>query len=63
MWINVVLRSIVIILIWVGLWGLTELAIDAISNDNTEIRVLAYFALIIFGAVCLYILEEPQLNI
>jgi hypothetical protein len=63
MWIDIVLRSVVIILIWVALWGLVELAIDALSNDKTEIRTLLYFALLIFGAVCLYILEEPRINI
>lgn len=63
MWIDIVIRSVVIILIWVALWGLVELAIDAISKDNNDIRALVYFALLIFGAVCLYLLEEPRINI
>lgn len=62
MWFDTVLKSIIIILMWVGLWGLAELAIDAISGDNPILRAFTYIVLLIFGSICLYILDQPVIN-
>lgn len=52
------LKSTIIILMWVGLWGLTEIAVDHVSNDKQTYRILSYFIIIVFGAICLSILDS-----
>lgn len=54
---GVLLQGLFIVLLWVGLWGITEMAIDKIAQDNKLTRLIIYFILIILSIFFLWILD------
>lgn len=39
---NSLLEGLLVIFLWVGIWSLTEILIDTISNDNMTIKIILY---------------------
>jgi hypothetical protein len=50
-------KGILVILIWVGIWGIVEMIIDAIAAENKMIRVMSHFVVFLIGVLFLWILD------
>jgi hypothetical protein len=57
MWQATLLRSICVVITWVGIWGLTELFVDHVSKDNTKLRAITYTILLALGIFLLWLLD------
>lgn len=55
-----VLRGLCVVLLWVGLWGIMEMAIDKISGNSLTKRLVVY---IIAVALALFIIWLTTLAI
>ena len=53
------IRSVLVVLLWVGLWGITEMVIDKIARDNIRIRFVVYVLITIISAFLIWIWEIP----
>lgn len=54
MWI--ILHGIIIILLWVGAWGIMEMFVDDISGENKQLRFSMYTIFLIIGGLLLWII-------
>lgn len=52
---NLVVQGIIVILLWVGAWGILELAVDSVSGDNQRIRFATYTIFLFLGIFLLII--------
>jgi hypothetical protein len=52
---KLLIQGIIIILLWVGAWGILEMCIDSISGDNRQVRFVTYFFCILLGLMLLWI--------
>jgi len=57
MWQENILKSISIVIVWVGLWGLAEILVDYLAKDNIRLRIIIYIIFVILGIIILYLLE------
>ncbi len=53
----VILQGMIILLLWVGGWGLAELFVDSVAGDNIQIRFLTYTIFIILGFILLWLVD------
>lgn len=54
---NEILRGIVVVLLWVGMWGIIEMMIDNIAQDDNRIRLVTYILAVLIGILVLWILD------
>lgn len=54
---KVFIQGIIVLLLWVGAWGITEMAVDSIAGDNQRVRFASYLALILLGILLLWAVE------
>jgi hypothetical protein len=54
---NILLRVIVTVLLWVGIWGIIELLIDYVVGDNKIYRFASYTLLILLGVFLLWFFQ------
>lgn len=54
---KVLIQGIIIILLWVGAWGILEMGVDSISGDDQQVRFAIYFFFILFALMLLWIVE------
>lgn len=52
-----IVKGIFVILIWVGIWGIIELIIDAIADENRMLRVISHFVVFLIGVFFLWIMD------
>ena len=50
------LESLLVILLWVGVWGIMEMLIDLVSMNDKWLRLISYIILVIFAGTLLWIL-------
>lgn len=54
---NEILRGIVVVLLWVGMWGIIEMIIDNIAQEDNRIRLVTYILAVLIGILVLWILD------
>lgn len=54
---KVFIQGLVIILLWVGAWGILEMSVDNIAGDNRQVRFATYFIFIILGVLLFWIIQ------
>jgi len=52
-----VVRGIIIVLTWVGLWGMIDMLIDSISDGNRRVRFVSYFLAALLGIFLIWIVD------
>jgi hypothetical protein len=52
-----IVRGIAVVLLWVAMWGIIEMIIDAIVKDNKLYRFIAYIVTLLLGILIVWILE------
>lgn len=55
--IDSVLAGIIILLVWIGLWGLIDMSIETIADGSKSIRAISYALLAMVGLFMLWIYE------
>jgi len=54
---RILIQGLVVILIWVGAWGLFEIIVDDIAGDDRRIRLATYFTFVIIGIFILWLIS------
>lgn len=54
---KIILQGMIILLLWVGGWGIAEMFIDSVAGDNKQIRFAIYIIFIVLGFLLLWIIE------
>lgn len=52
------LYDILIVVAWVGLWGMTEIIIDKIAKDNANLRFCVYVLITILAILIIFIIDQ-----
>lgn len=50
------IRGILTVVLWVGLWGITEMIIDKFAKDDTQMRFIIYILISLVAMFLLWIL-------
>lgn len=54
---KLLIQGIIVILLWVGAWGILEIMVDYIADDNRNARLATYFVLLLLGILLLWLVE------
>lgn len=54
---KLLIQGVIVILIWVGAWGILEMAVTSVSGDNTRIRLATYAIFLFLGIFMLWLAE------
>ena len=54
---KIIIQGIIIILLWVGAWGILEMFVDNIAGDNRRVRFATYFVMILIALLLIWIVE------
>lgn len=49
------INGLFVILLWIGLWGLTEMIIDRFVGNNKQLRFIVYVLMFIVAILLLWI--------
>jgi hypothetical protein len=49
--------SLIVILLWVSIWGIVDIIIDNIVTDNPQYKYIAYIVLLIISLILYYIID------
>jgi drug/metabolite transporter (DMT)-like permease len=49
--------SLIVILLWVSIWGIVDIIIDNIVIDNPQYTYIAYIILLIISLILYYIID------
>jgi len=49
--------SLIVILLWVSIWGIVDIIIDNIVIDNLQYTYIAYIILLIISLILYYIID------
>lgn len=55
--IPLLLQGIIILLLWVGAWGILEIAIESMTGDDRVLRVAYYSTMILLALLLVWILS------
>ncbi len=51
------IRGIAVVLLWVGLWGIIEMIVDAFTKDDKIKKAFAYVGLVALGIIIIWLLK------
>lgn len=54
---KLIIQGIIVILLWVGAWGILEMFVDNISGDNRFVRFATYVVMILIAFLLLWIVD------
>lgn len=54
---KLIIQGIIVILLWVGAWGILEMFVDNIAGDNRSVRFATYFIMILFALLLIWAVE------
>ena len=54
---KLLIQGIIVLLIWVGGWGIAEMGVDSIAGDDKPLRFVVYSLFLVFGVFLLWIAE------
>lgn len=52
--------DLLIVLIWIGLWGMIDMLVKHYSEDNMLLRFTSYFAIFLIGFLIVWILHHSN---
>jgi ABC-type nickel/cobalt efflux system permease component RcnA len=52
---NIILQGIIVIILWVGMWGIIEMMIDTVAGSDRRMRFTSYFVLTLLGIFLIWI--------
>lgn len=52
------LIAVLTVVLWVGLWGLTEMVIDKIVKENNRLRFIIYLSLSVIALVIFWFIDQ-----
>lgn len=53
--VSVIVQGVIVILLWVSAWGMLEMIVDDIADDNKKLRLATYFTFFLIGIFILWI--------
>lgn len=56
--VKLLIQGIIVLLLWVGGWGIAEMAVDSIAGDDKPLRLTSYFIFLLFGILLLVLLDR-----
>ena len=54
---NIFIQGIIILLLWVGGWGIAEMFVDSVAKDNQTVRFATYIVMILIALLLLWIVD------
>lgn len=54
---KLIIQGIIVILLWVGVWGILEMFVDNIAGDNRSVRFATYVVMILIAFLLLWVVD------